>query len=32
MAISDCEHLHQAPFQSVIIGLLRAIAMVEMKT
>jgi hypothetical protein len=31
MAISDCEHLYQAPFQSVISGLLCAVAMAGMK-
>jgi hypothetical protein len=32
MGISDCEHLYQALFQSVIIGLLRAVAMTGIKT
>jgi hypothetical protein len=32
MAILGCEHLYQAQFQSVIIGLLRAVAMTGIKT
>jgi hypothetical protein len=31
MAILDCEHLYQAPFQSVIVGLLRSVAMIGIK-
>jgi hypothetical protein len=32
MVISDCEHLYQATFQSIIIGLLRAIVVIEIKS